>query len=361
MPKFNKGDKVRVRLTSHSPYRDQIGVVDDNPSMSSSGFWYMVRFEWKGLRPAARFTEEELEAITDEVIPEETPAPVEFTKRPRWNVGNKITQVSTKKKYLLIALTVVLALTAILVVSNIGTRTNPPTPSGLSSTPAEVPLLTGESSNETMKLAFATELVGATAGSAFPIQPVVKIEDANGDIMTTSTAPVTLTVANNRAMLYGTRTVNAVNGIATFTDLSIRLVGPYYSLMATSPGATPALSNSFNVAPSTAAKLVFIKEPVASGLASRFSVEVAILDAYGNIVTDSTAEVTLSITPGSGTTGATLSGATTRRATEGVATFSYLSISPESSNYKLTATSPSLTSATTRSFNPAKITESQAR
>ncbi len=71
MPKFKKGDRVRVSLASHSPYRGQIGVVDGNPSKyasapkRSSGFWYMVRFEWRGLHPAARFVEEELEAIAE--------------------------------------------------------------------------------------------------------------------------------------------------------------------------------------------------------------------------------------------------------------------------------------------------------
>jgi len=71
MPKFKKGDRVKVVFSSHSPYRGQIGVVDDEPSKyssppkRSSGFWYMVRFEWKGLHPAARFMEEDLEAVAD--------------------------------------------------------------------------------------------------------------------------------------------------------------------------------------------------------------------------------------------------------------------------------------------------------
>jgi len=71
MAKFKKGDRVKVSLNSHSPYRGQIGVVDDSPSRyasapkRSSGFWYMVRFEWKGLHPAARFVEEELEPVIE--------------------------------------------------------------------------------------------------------------------------------------------------------------------------------------------------------------------------------------------------------------------------------------------------------
>jgi hypothetical protein len=71
MPKYKKGDRVKVSLASHSPYRGQVGVVDDDPTKyssapkRSSGFWYMVRFEWKGLHPAARFMEEDLETVTE--------------------------------------------------------------------------------------------------------------------------------------------------------------------------------------------------------------------------------------------------------------------------------------------------------
>jgi hypothetical protein len=367
VPKFNKGDRVRVRLTSHSPYRGQIGVVDDNPSSyshpstGSSELWYLVRFDYKGLHPAVRLMEEDLEAITDEIAREETPAPVKLSRRSRREIRNQITQVSSKRKYYLITLIAVLALTGILVTLNVtGIKDNSPVPPEFSSATTKTPLLTGGSSNETMKLAFATELVGAAAGSAFPIQPAVKIIDANGDIMTTSTAPVTLTVTNGMAELYGTTTVKAVNGVATFTNLAIILAGSNYSLTAISPGLTSSLSNSFNVGPGAGVILDFITEPVASGLASRFSVQVAIRDAFGNIDANSTAEVTLSITPGSGEPGAILSGTTTQKAENGVATFNYLSIDPEKSNYKLTATSPGLISTTSHSFNVAKITENQA-
>lgn len=71
MAKFKKGDRVRVISGSHSPYRGTIGVVDANPTnyaskeKRSSGFWYMVRFDWRGLHPAARFMEEELEAVDE--------------------------------------------------------------------------------------------------------------------------------------------------------------------------------------------------------------------------------------------------------------------------------------------------------
>jgi hypothetical protein len=219
----------------------------------------------------------------------------------------------------------------------------------------------GGSSNNTQKLVFETELVDTTAGSLLPVQPVVKVVDADGNTVTSSSAPVTLAVTNNRASLYGTETVNAVNGVATFTDLIMILAGSNYSLTAVSPGLTSSFSNSFDVSHGEGVMLYFITEPVAAGLGSRFSVRVAVSDAFGNIVTDSTAEVTVSITPETGTPGAVLSGTTTQEAINGIAAFNYLSISPIEGRYKLTATSPGLLSTMTSSFDIAKITEDQAQ
>jgi hypothetical protein len=64
MQKFKKGDKVKIRYESPSPYRGRIGVVDAEPSQDSRGFWYQVKNEIKGLRAASRFAEKDLEAIT---------------------------------------------------------------------------------------------------------------------------------------------------------------------------------------------------------------------------------------------------------------------------------------------------------
>ena len=365
MSKFNKGDRVRVSLASHSPYRGQIGVVDDNPlsypssSAGSSGFWYVVRFEWKGLHPAARFMEEDLEAVADGTLPEETPVTAPPVQQPPMNFAEMIIHRPAMRKYFIIGLIVVVILAGGLIAfSNLGKNSGPRTPPGLSTLPTETPSSTGEPSGEILKLTFASALVEAKAGVAFPVQPVVKIVDANGDIVTDSTAPVTLLVTDYKANLYGTTTVNALNGVATFTGLFMYSSGSRYSLTAISSGLTSALSSTFNVKPGPAAALNFFTKPTTSGLATDFSIMVAVLDSYGNIATDSTAEVTLSITPGTGEPGAVLSGATTQKARNGVATFNYLSIDPVQGIYKLTATSPGLTSAVSDAFNPGKITES---
>jgi hypothetical protein len=352
MPKFNKGDRVRVSLASHSPYRGQIGVVDENPSRYSGGFWYMVRFDWKGLHPATLFMEEDLEDVSEEILPGETTPVVKFTGRSRRSIGNKIILGLTIRKWLLIALIVVLIPTTILVVSNnIGTKTNSSTP--FESSP--VPTKPGVAA----RLEFITQPGGAIAGQPFSIQPVVAVEDGDGNTITDYSAPVKLAIYNYNqigawnAELSGTNTVNAVNGIATFKDISIDLATSDYILMATSGDLESVLSSNFTVAPGAPEMLIFITQPVGDGAGSWFSTQpaVAILDAYLNIVTDSTAEVTLSITPGSGTSGAILSGVVTLKAKNGVASFGYLSVDLVGRAYTLTATSPGLKSAQSQGFN----------
>ncbi len=72
----------------------------------------------------------------------------------------------------------------------------------------------------------ATQLVMArepsslvTAGTLFATQPVVYVKDANGTVVTSDNSAVTASVNNGTGPLSGTTTVNAVNGVATFSGL----------------------------------------------------------------------------------------------------------------------------------------------
>jgi hypothetical protein len=62
MAKYKKGDTVKIRLDTTSPYRGRKGIVTENLSEDSYGFWYMVKFESKGFSPSSRFNEKDLEA-----------------------------------------------------------------------------------------------------------------------------------------------------------------------------------------------------------------------------------------------------------------------------------------------------------
>ena len=101
--------------------------------------------------------------------------------------------------------------------------------------------------------------------------------------------------------------------------------------------------------PGAAAKLAFATEPSNTTVGTSISPAVAVNveDQFGNVLTnDSATPVTLSITAGTGTTGATLSGGGATNDSNGVATFSGVNINRTGTGYTLDATSGLLTKAT---------------
>ena len=100
-------------------------------------------------------------------------------------------------------------------------------------------------------LAFSTQPSASARRSPFTIQPVVVIQDSEGNILTSATDLVTLSITSGTggasATLEGNATIQAVNGVATFTDLQIDKAGTGYTLTASSSGLTDAVSSSFNV------------------------------------------------------------------------------------------------------------------
>ena len=72
------------------------------------------------------------------------------------------------------------------------------------------------------KVVITTQPVpGSGHGTLMPVQPVVEIRDASDLLVTTSTAQVEIVIASGTSgSLGGTTRINAVNGIATFTDLT---------------------------------------------------------------------------------------------------------------------------------------------
>ena len=63
MPKFKKGEKVRMRLDTASPDRGRIGTIDEEPFKDSDGFWYIVKFGSRGFARKYRFSEPDLESV----------------------------------------------------------------------------------------------------------------------------------------------------------------------------------------------------------------------------------------------------------------------------------------------------------
>jgi hypothetical protein len=83
-----------------------------------------------------------------------------------------------------------------------------------------------------------------------PVQ--VTVRDASGNTATSYNGPVTIAIGRNGGLLTpgtlsGTKTVNAVNGVATFSDLSIDQPGNGYTLIVTAGGLVTAESAPFNI------------------------------------------------------------------------------------------------------------------
>ncbi|XXF74955.1 S8 family serine peptidase [Myxococcaceae bacterium GXIMD 01537] len=205
----------------------------------------------------------------------------------------------------------------------------------------------GVSAGAPASVAFVGQPGNTTSGAIIAPAVSVAVLDAHGNTVSSSSAKVTLSVATGAGALLGTKAEYAVNGVATFSDLSIEKAGTGYSLRATSGGFT-ATSASFDVAPGAAAKLVFVSSAgnAAAG-ANLGSISVEIQDQAGNRVSGSSAEVTLSL---GGAAGGELGGTATVAAVDGVATFADLFIEHAASGYTLTASTAGAASVTSGPF-----------
>jgi hypothetical protein len=198
------------------------------------------------------------------------------------------------------------------------------------------------------KAMITTEPSGAAAGTAFTIQPVVRITDASGNTVTTSTVNVVASIASGTGTLSGTTTVAAVNGVATFTNLVLSGATGNYTLAFTPTSLTAATSSSFALSFGTASKAMITTQPsgAVNGVVLTTQPVIKVTDASGNTATTSTVSVVASIASGSGT----LSGTTTVAAVNGVATFTDLVLSGTAGNFTLAFTPTSLTAASSSSF-----------
>ena len=161
------------------------------------------------------------------------------------------------------------------------------------------------------------------------ISPNIEVEaisQTSNTVDTTYDGPITITLGSGAGTsIIGTTTVDAVNGIATFTGLSINQLGDY-TIFATANGLVPVQSSDFTVGPAAGASLTVSQEP---GVAWQFgtipNIVVSVLDEFGNL--DSTGQPSnVSVSIASGPANAILTGVLTVATVNGVATFKGLSV-----------------------------------
>ncbi|TLY37503.1 MAG: hypothetical protein E6K60_04490, partial [Nitrospirae bacterium] len=106
-------------------------------------------------------------------------------------------------------------------------------------------------------VAFVPQPTNAVSTAVISPAVTVQVLDANNNVVTSSSAPITVAIGSNPGggTLAGTVTQNAVNGVATFNNLSINKVGTGYTLTANSSGLTGTTSSAFNITVGAAAKL----------------------------------------------------------------------------------------------------------
>jgi hypothetical protein len=200
-------------------------------------------------------------------------------------------------------------------------------------------------------------------GTAITPQIEVTARDALGNTADGFTDSVTVGIGTNPAsgILSGTTTVAPAAGVAAYADLSIDKAGIGYTVTAMASGLMGATSPAFQVTAGQADRLVFVVQPMSTTSGATFTpaVEVVAHDSLGNTVTSFGGDVTLTITAGTGTTGATLAGTTTLASTAGVAIFSDLSINHSGTGYELSATGSGIAGVTSALFDIAPGPASQ--
>src|SRR5437016_3450801 len=203
------------------------------------------------------------------------------------------------------------------------------------------------------QLEFTVEPTTATAGTALAPSLRVTALDAAENLVPSFTGNVTVAfggTSGEGSTLGGTTTVAAVNGVATFGDLTVSQTGTGYWLTASATGLARAASSAFDVTAGAATQLVFSTEPRTTVADHQISpaVKVRALDALGNPVPSFTGSV--SIAAGNNPGGATLSGTTPVAAVSGVAIFADLSANKTAPTYCLTPPTTGLSRATSSAF-----------
>ncbi len=222
--------------------------------------------------------------------------------------------------------------------------------SGLSGSP--VTFTATALSAAAVSLQITSQPASAIAGTSLGSIAVTAL-DAALNPATTFTDSITLSIGANAGggVLSGTRTVAAINGVATFAGLSIDRSGTGYTLVASGSGLSSATSTTFNITPAAAASLAFVVQPSTIAVNATLSppVQVEAQDAFGNRATDFVGSVTVALAsnPGAASLGGTLS----VPASAGVATFADLTVDAIAAGYTLAATASGLTDATSTPFN----------
>jgi hypothetical protein len=169
------------------------------------------------------------------------------------------------------------------------------------------------------KLAFRAKFSPTAAGDVISSFQVL-VKDSKNKLLTSDDSPITLSIASGNGALLGTLTASAVNGIATFSGLSIQASG-IHKFRASSGSITAATSSGLSITPGPLASLAIFQDASNATAGAKLpALKLQLLDSFGNLATNSRQKITLSLL--SGPTGALLSGSLIASPKKGIVTFS---------------------------------------
>jgi len=194
------------------------------------------------------------------------------------------------------------------------------------------------------KVVNSINAAGAVSGVAFTTQPAVAFQDANSFAVSTGSSITASLTSGSGGSLIGTVTVNAINGVVTFSGLGVTGPSGSYTITFTAAGLTVA-TQTITLGAGAASKVSITRASVgtANGIAFTTQPQISIQDASSNtVVSDSSSIVTATVS-----SGGTLTGSTTATAVAGVATFTTLTLQGEiGTTFTITYTVSGLTVAT---------------
>ena len=174
------------------------------------------------------------------------------------------------------------------------------------------------------RLVLITQPSGSASGVQLTTQPAVEFRDAAGNVATTASTAVTVTIASGGGALQGAVTVSATQGVARFSNLAVAGLVGQRTLQFSATGLTSVESNAFGMlaGPASAIAVTASTPTLRSGVTTSVPFVVVLRDLQGNDALVAGRRIVATVTGGTGTTG--IAGATVNTDAQGKSSFANL-------------------------------------
>jgi hypothetical protein len=203
---------------------------------------------------------------------------------------------------------------------------------------------------------FTVSSVPTQASAGIAASVTLTARDVYGNVATGYLGTIHVSSTDSQAVLPGKDAFTGADGGVKTLPVTFRTAGTQTLTFA--DVAAPALvltTNSISVLAGPVAKLAFLQQPITgvSGVLMKPAITVELLDAFGNIESSNTSQVSLTLGDSSNTL--KLSGNTSVVAMNGVATFSNVIVSGSGIGLTLLASTSGLTSVSSAKFNRVQL------